>query len=132
MDYITWEDAFNTGNKDIDTQHHKLISYINDLHASLKTNKSPEELNDVLNGLTQYTVYHFGLEEKLMIESGYPNFEQHKREHQIFIERLEKLSYDLNSKNARILFRLLTFLKVWFSGHIMNPDKKFVEYLKSK
>jgi len=63
MDYITWEDAFNTGNKDIDTQHHKLISYINDLHASLKTNKSPEELNDVLNGLTQYTVYHFGVEE---------------------------------------------------------------------
>jgi hemerythrin len=131
MDYITWEVDFNTGHKDIDAQHQKLIGYINDLHASLKMNKNAEELNEILKGLMQYTIYHFGLEEELMTKSNYPGYENHKREHQIFIERLEKLSYDLNSRERKIIYRLLSFLKVWFSGHIMMIDRKMVDFVMS-
>lgn len=127
--YAKWENDFNTGNSRIDEQHKQVFNYINQLHLALKSEKDEEEIIGILKGLSDYSKYHFKLEEEHMQSVNYPKFDAHKEEHQIFIERLSMLTQDMHQKNKSINLRLLKFLKVWFSGHILNTDKKFVTFL---
>jgi hemerythrin len=130
-EYINWQDYFNTGEPQIDEQHQQIFKYINQLHAALKLEKDEKEINEVLLGLMEYSIYHFKLEEQMMEQVNYPQYESHKEEHQIFIDRLTKLEIDLKNHNKSITLRLLKFLKVWFSGHILNIDHKFVQFKKT-
>ena len=129
---VKWENDFNTGDATIDEQHKQVFNYINQLQVALKLKKDEEEILGILKGLSDYSVFHFQLEEEKMIKSKYPKYESHKEEHQIFIDRLTKLTMDMNTKNKSINLRLFKFLKVWFSGHILNTDKKFVAFLITK
>ena len=129
MNYVKWEKEYNTGDDKIDEQHQRVFVFINKLNLALQTTKDREEIIDILKGLKDYTDYHFKLEEDQMIASNYPKIDAHKAEHQIFIDRLNKLTADMENKSTTINLRLLKFLKVWFSGHILNTDKKFVSFL---
>ncbi|NJK97611.1 MAG: hemerythrin family protein [Bacteroidales bacterium] len=128
-EYLKWENEFNTGESKIDEQHQQIFKYINQLHHAIKMDKDEDEVNEILKGLKDYSIYHFNLEEEMMKNKLYPKFESHHGEHVIFIDRLEMLAADMRIKNRSISMRLLKFLKVWFSGHILNTDKKFVQFL---
>lgn len=128
--FIKWEAEFNTGDSKIDEQHQQVFNYINQLNLVLRSSEDEDEIIKILKGLKDYSVFHFQLEEQKMLESGYPKFDAHKSEHQIFIDRLTKLCADMESKSATVNLRLLKFLKVWFSGHILNTDKKLVAFLE--
>lgn len=130
-EYIKWQSEFDTGNSRIDDQHHEIFKFINLLHSALKLEKDEREVNEVLIGLLDYSIYHFKLEEEMMEQVKYPQYESHKEEHQIFIDRLTKLEIDLKNHNKSITLRLLKFLKVWFSGHILNIDHRFIQFTKT-
>lgn len=124
-----WEDDFNTGDEEIDEQHKQVFTYINQLHSALKLESDEVEIQEILTGLSEFSVSHFKLEEEKMLASKYPKYDSHKEEHILFIERLSKLSLDKNEKNKSINLRLLKFLKAWFSSHVLNTDKKFFIFL---
>lgn len=130
--FVKWENEYNTGNAKVDEQHQKVFNYISELHEALKLSKDEEEIIRILKGLADYSIHHFKMEEDEMSRAGYPKFESHKEEHQIFIDRLLKLTSDMETKNKSINLRLLKFLKVWFSGHILNTDKKYVAFMNGE
>lgn len=129
MNYVKWENEYNTGDDKIDEQHQRVFVYINKLNLVLRSSTDKEEIIDILKGLKDYSIHHFKQEEDQMIAAKYPKYNAHKAEHQIFIDRLSKLTADMENKSTTINLRLLKFLKVWFSGHILNTDKKFVAFL---
>ena len=65
MALMVWDNSFSVNVKEIDAQHQKLIALINDLHDAMKTGKAKDVLGKILSDLTDYTVYHFGNEERL-------------------------------------------------------------------
>lgn len=99
---------------------------------ALRSTKDEEEIIEIMKGLRDYSIHHFQLEEDQMTASNYPKTDAHKAEHQIFIDRLTKLTSDMENRSTTINLRLLKFLKVWFSGHILNTDKKLVAFLSGK
>lgn len=129
VEFLKWENEYNTGESKIDEQHQKIFMYINRLHVALKAQKGDEEIDEIMKGLIEYSEYHFKLEEQMMQKSGYPKYEVHKNEHQIFIDRMAMLTEEMKNRHRSISIRLLKFLKVWFSGHILNIDKKFVQHI---
>jgi hemerythrin len=132
MNYVKWENEYNTGNDKIDEQHQRVFIFINKLNLALRTSRDKEEIIDILKGLKDYSAHHFKLEEDQMLAANYPKYDTHKAEHQIFVDRLTKLTTDIESKGTTINLRLLNFLKVWFSGHILNTDKKLVIFLSER
>jgi hemerythrin-like metal-binding protein len=89
-------------------------------------------LNEIFDGLTIYAGTHFRTEEQYMFSSGFPDFEQHKGQHQSFSEKLGQLqsSYRLGEKQVAI--ELTNFLKSWLINHISSCDKILGKYLKAK
>ena len=87
-----FDDSLITGNEMIDTQHKELIDRINKLLILCENEKpAKREAVETLDYLADYTEFHFGEEEKLQEEIGYPGIAEHKKKH----EELRQVVKDL-------------------------------------
>jgi hemerythrin-like metal-binding protein len=124
MALITWTGMFSVGVAEIDNQHKKLVELINQLNDAMQAGKGNDALGKVLNELVNYTVYHFGYEEKLMGQHHYDDSPAHKNEHAKFIATVGDFKKKFDSGNAVISTEIMNFLRDWLTNHIMKTDKK--------
>ncbi|WP_407354939.1 bacteriohemerythrin [Methanolobus sp. WCC5] len=125
MALITWSDKYSVQIKEIDDQHKVLVGMINDLHDAMKQAKSKEASLEIINKMAEYTKYHFSTEEKYMKRYAYPDYSEHKLEHEKFIENVLKFKEDYEKGKAGISYDILNFLKNWLVGHIQSTDRKY-------
>lgn len=123
-----WRDDYNVGVSDIDEQHLELVSLINRLHRAIRDHKASSQVRRTLDELVEYTRTHFAIEERLMRESNYPDYENHRGYHEALIDQIRTLQEKLDSGEASITFELLHFLRVWLIRHILEVDKHFGAY----
>ncbi len=74
---MPWGPKLILGIEEIDGQHKKLVSLINQLHKAMKLKKGSQNSGKILNSLADYTVYHFGYEEDLFEKYSYPGTAEH-------------------------------------------------------
>ena len=129
MALITWSNMLSTGIIEQDNQHKRLIDLINQLNDAMKAGKGNEVLGKVLSELVNYTVTHFGYEEKLMAQYKYEDTPAHKAEHAKFVQTAGDLKKKFESGNAVITVEIMNFLRDWLTNHIMKTDKKLGQAL---
>ena len=78
MALISWSSMLSTGISEQDTQHKKLIDLINQLNDAMQAGHGNDIMGKVLSELVNYTVFHFGYEEKLMAQHKYEDTPAHK------------------------------------------------------
>lgn len=123
VDYIVWEDSWNTDIDVVDYQHKVLFSVINDLERAIQFNIEREALKRIINNLKIYTYTHFTMEEELMLMASYPDFANHKEEHRKFIRNIEGIEEELRIGDSNVGKKTLEFLFVWLRSHILRSDK---------
>jgi len=125
MAILLWTPELDTGIPVIDSQHKRIVKYINQLGEAEETGNR-EEVGEILNQLVDYTLSHFTFEEELMEESGYRFVNAHKRVHQLFVRRVS--SYvERFQVGEDIAEELLATLKTWLVNHIKNDDDDYTE-----
>ena len=132
MPLFDWNQNYLINNSKIDNQHKKLVDILNRLYDAMKVGKGNDILSGVIKELIDYTKVHFSEEEKLMIESKYPSYSSHFKEHSAFITKVEAVYKDFNSGKVGLSLELMQFLKDWLSNHILGVDKKFGEFVTQK
>lgn len=132
MSLFQWSPDLSVNIAEIDSQHKKLIGILNLLHESMRTGKGKDVLAKVLNDLTDYTVYHFGTEERLFEKYAYPEYRAHKRQHDDLTSQVLELKKRFEAGQVTITVEVMNFLKEWLNNHIRHTDKKYSEYLNSK
>ena len=132
MALITWSNMLSTGIGEQDNQHKKLIEMINQLNDAMQAGKGSEVLGKVLSELVNYTVFHFGYEEKLMAQHGYVDTPAHKGEHARFVQTVGDFKKKFDSGSAVISVEIMNFLRDWLTSHIMKTDKKLGQELSKK
>lgn len=105
----------------IDAQHKRFFELFVKTSGEFE-NKEPEELNKLLGELEDYIQYHFQEEEKLMKESGYEGYENHKKQHELFINRINEMWNEHDYLNPMLFDKIRTFIKKWFVSHILHKD----------
>jgi hemerythrin len=131
MSLLQWSDKFKVGNEDIDYQHERLFTLVNNLHDSMKAGDDMRILVDVfLNQLIQYTDFHFSNEERFMKESGYPKFQEHKAAHDALRAQVADFQKKFTRGEADVTEDLMKFLRDWLVGHIGETDTKLAAHLK--
>jgi hemerythrin-like metal-binding protein len=132
MSLITWNDQLTVGIEEIDQQHHKLVQLINGLHNHMLAGDASEIMNKVLDRVIEYTGFHFGTEEQLMLEHDYPDSTAHKLQHKELVDTALALQAKLKSGNAHLTMETMHFLQDWLQHHILGSDKKFADFLITK
>lgn len=132
MALLDWNDNYSVKVKEIDNQHKKLVELINTLHDGMKSGKGKEVLGKILDELANYTVYHFGYEEKLFEKHGYPESIIHKRQHSDLVSQVQKFIESYKNGNGVLTIELMNFLRDWLTQHIAGSDKKYTVFLNGK
>lgn len=131
MALISWSPMLSTDVQIIDDQHKKLIDLINKLNDAMNAGHGKEALKAVLTELVDYTVYHFGTEEKLMGQHKYADSTAHLGEHKKLVQDVSAFKTKFEAGNAMISTEIMNFLRDWLSKHIMQTDKKFGKALNA-
>lgn len=131
-DLMRWDSSLQLGIGQIDDQHKQLVAMINDLHRAMKRRQTLEIMGGILERLVNYTVYHFGNEEKLFQKHGYPEYEQHKKIHETLVGKVIEFKSKIDRGDSTISMELMDFLKDWLVNHIKGTDKKYVPFLQEK
>ncbi|MBN1806245.1 MAG: hemerythrin family protein [Sedimentisphaerales bacterium] len=126
--YIVWSDDNNLGIPIIDEQHRGIVSTINSLHHFIITGHGQKMISPIMVTLQQFTDIHFSVEEALMSEAGYPDFDEHIKLHKTLISKTKEV-FDEARKN-KDPYMVLNFLKEWWLVHINKQDRKYVPFME--
>ena len=129
MDIVCWQKSYSVGSEQIDNEHKVFVEIIGRIHDAVLKEKSIDDIKRLTRELETYAVFHFVSEENIMIDSKFPELEEHKKEH-------KKLLETLDNKIKKIISRevnpdtLVYFLVNWFVEHTTNRDLKLAKHLR--
>lgn len=132
MTFMPWSDDFSVELDEVDEQHKWLFDATNRLHD--ETNKavhSREVIGEIIEGLMDYTMNHFIMEEEMFQRYAYPQAQVHKAQHDKFTASILHTLTDFEN-GADVENEVLETLKNWLVQHILKTDTSYVPFLKEK
>ena len=130
MAIIKWRESYNTGIPQIDKEHEKIIELVNSMFIVIRDKAGKEMVLNTLEQTLSYTEYHFENEEKMMQDAGYPDFEEHMKEHHKLKTDAEQFKLRLEENFADGSKEFYRFLREWVMDHILECDMKYAKTLK--
>jgi len=114
----------------IEQQHRELVNLLNGLTVAVKNHEPKDNIDLIINGVIAYTEKHFADEERLMVQSGYPEIENHKTMH-------KELTKDACRLKDKLHYLGEYGFTEWFNrwplsralAHIQYADKQLEDYL---
>lgn len=130
MPQAIWREEFDIGIAEIDEQHRRICSLVGVLAESLNSDDDLEIAANLIAELIARCKAHFALEEQLMSERGYPDFESHKAEHdELLAKFLEVRNLILAGKRPKFSVPIEPE-NDWVSHHILRLDAAFATFLR--
>ena len=132
---ITFDKSLETGNELIDSQHRELIARVNKLTDECTVGREKNVAIQTLDFLLDYTEFHFGAEEKLQEEVGYPGLAEHKTLHAGFVKSVNELREMLEEEEGPTEAFVAAVKKNvvdWLVHHIQGCDKKIAEFIREQ
>ena len=129
MAQIEWRQEFSTGITAVDQEHEQLISEINQLYDQLGLPLDTDTIEAMLEDLEADISAHFALEELLMQEAEFAEYEDHKRDHEHLLDQIHdmKLHFREDPEAGRKL--LTNGLSDWFGHHFRGFDARLHDML---
>lgn len=127
-----WESIYETGIDKIDEQHQRFFKLVRDLNDANRMDM-PSDISSVFDQLVDYANYHFATEEGFLRKYKYPDFEEHKKEHIKFTEKVKELQEKFKDNQDMFLpNEVISFLKMWLMEHIQGSDMDYVPHIKNE
>jgi len=127
---VKWSEAFACGIKIVDDQHKGLLDLINDMfsHASGNEEEEQEYFKQVVEKAVDYVRVHFATEEKIMKQTQFVGFEEHKKAHETFILEVLDNARAFQKEKRINLEEFTRFLKEWVLTHVAIMDKQYFSH----
>lgn len=133
MDYFKWDPALETGVGMIDDQHRALFALANALQKAIDDETSDDDtVADALYGLTDYVTEHFGDEEGLMEDLGYPGLGPHRSLHEHLTGEVMRNMAAYFNGEAIAAAQVAPLVADWLRTHIAKQDTAFVTWSKEQ
>ncbi len=98
----------------------------------VRCNTGPTFERQALDELMAYTQNHLKLEEDLMREHGYPDYEGHKGQHDQMVSQVKVFLRRYDEQGSEALGEVANYLKLWLFQHIAGTDLKLARFLREK
>ncbi len=133
MALIQWRKALSVGVPELDADHRKLIRYFNELQEARQAGGDFKASARVMINLVRYTDAHFRREEKAMVAVSYPDFNDHKKEHDAGrLQVLRMAQGFVENPRGGVDDRMMDFLSDWLTDHIIESDRPIGEYFAGR
>jgi hemerythrin-like metal-binding protein len=124
MALIEWRPEFSVGNDAIDHEHEQMIQQINMLYEQLDQSADPLTIEAMLGEIQADISAHFALEELLMREANYVEYEDHKEDHEDLLDQIHDLMFSFSEDPDVGRELLMNQLSDWFGRHFATFDAR--------
>lgn len=131
MPLLEWRDEYSVGVWTLDAQHKQLIGFVNELQLAIVSGRSKQVVEEMMQKLAVYGKTHLETEERILLTHGYPDFVQHKAQHDAYVVKMQKIQQQ-QAAGQTISIELLKFLKDWWFHHILKVDRQYADFLTSR
>jgi diguanylate cyclase (GGDEF)-like protein/hemerythrin-like metal-binding protein/PAS domain S-box-containing protein len=114
---IAWNATHEVGIRQIDQQHVRLISLLNELACILQNGA---DHTTHLRTIIRYTEFHFASEERLMAEFGCDGATEHRDSHRRLLNDIGNLGLEREGFSVGLTLR---YLQEWMLRHVDGPDR---------
>jgi len=124
MTLLTWKPEYSVGIESVDFEHREMIELINTIYEAIEDKKDPELIEHFLGEVHATISAHFALEERVMRNANYDEFEAHKEDHEELLDQILDLMdkfFDVPEKGLQLLQENLSD---WFAGHFSTFDAR--------
>ncbi len=132
MAVIQWDESFSVKIADIDKQHQKLFTMVNELDAAQRQGKGKDLVGKIIDGLINYVAEHFKHEESYFDRYNYPNTKAHKQKHQEFVNKVLEFRTGFEKNRLGLSMDLMKFLGDWLNEHIKGSDLEYAPFLRQQ
>jgi hemerythrin len=129
---ISWRETYNIGVDEVDQQHQELVVKLNEFLDACIQQKGKDKIMETLAFLRDYTVEHFRSEEEIMLKYNYPDYAEHKKDHDDFVASVLELEASIQNQGATVVttLKLNRTLTDWLLSHISKSDMKIGQFLR--
>ena len=124
MAQIEWIPEYSIGNAAVDQEHQLLITQINQLYDQLSLPMDSIAIEAMLADIQTDISTHFALEELLMQEASYAEFETHKQDHERLLDQIQDMIFHFTEDPDKGKELLANRLSDWFSHHFRGFDAR--------
>ena len=132
MSYLKWSDKYSLNVAEIDEQHKKLVSLVNEMYDAMQAGKGRDMIGTVIAEFVDYTDYHFKAEERLLRQNGYPEYDEHKEMHDSLSRKAHSIKETFDRGNTPSAIEVMLLLTNWLNTHILEEDRKYKPYAERK
>ena len=124
MTLLKWKPEFSVGDAAIDYEHEMMIHQINALYDQLGGSADSAVIEAVLGEIHADVSAHFALEERMMRQANYIEYEDHKEDHEELLDQLHELmdAYFQSPEDREKVLKLK--LSNWFGHHFSTFDAR--------
>jgi hemerythrin len=129
MTLLKWKPEFSVGDAAIDYEHEMMIQQINTLYDQLEAFADSAAIEAVLGEIHADISAHFALEERMMKQANYIEYEDHKEDHEELLDQLHEMMdvYFQSSEDREEMLKLK--LSNWFGHHFATFDARLHKQL---
>jgi hemerythrin len=129
---VKWDNAYSVGIELIDDQHKELVRMTNELSLGCQKGGSEAEIYfmKVIQGAVKYVKTHFTTEEIIMDRLKYPEYLEHKKEHEGFVAEVLRDVKAFEKGGKLVPLEFAQFLQKWVLNHIAKSDKRYAAFFE--
>ncbi len=128
MKQLVWDESFEIGVQEIDTQHKEFIKLLRRIKLGFEKEVPLKMQLRILEELIKYAEYHFCSEENIMLITRYPDVRAQQTEHAKLLGSLTR-KVETYKRSPATGEQLAEFLYNWFVTHTQVEDRKFADHL---
>lgn len=124
MSLLQWKPEYSVGIASMDDEHREMIDLINDTYAKLGSDSDAVLVEECLEEIFTTISMHFALEERIMQQAHYPEYQAHKNDHEDLLDQIRDMMDDFSSDPATGAGLLEKSLSDWFANHFSTFDAR--------
>jgi hemerythrin len=130
-DIVAWDEKYATGIELIDSKHKELFSLTNELfRACLGGNEELKEVfKETMGRMVDYVRFHFGAEQELLQRVKYPDYQEHKKQHDILLRDILEAVSGYSKGEKFVPNQFVRTMRDWILSHIALSDKRYTAYI---
>ncbi|MEO5365647.1 MAG: bacteriohemerythrin [Magnetococcus sp. WYHC-3] len=127
--FVPWKPAYEVGHDGIDSDHRRIVDFINSIHSALMGDNGMDRAGQLLRELNDFIHAHFEREESWMAMGRYAETERHKASHRAFYAKMDEFLANFREENSSLSSDVLRFLINWLVHHIRGTDRALGRFL---
>ncbi len=124
MGVFSWPGRNIVGCPEMDKSHEPALKMLDQLHEAMIQGRGDRVVASILDELSGFYPGCFAREEALFASTGYPDREEHRRNHQVLLRQLADLQHRAGIGHLAITYDTMQTMRHWIEKHVNVDDQR--------